>query len=123
MPLSELRPDFVNQVSQLRNKVLHRVKPKSLNGKHLSGAMLATLAESYVHAINKGAVPSIDSAWTYICKQESQKAMEAAIMLGETELKEIVIPDDERSVKEQIKVIKRKVIAEFRRKNIGEGEQ
>jgi hypothetical protein len=70
MPLSELRPDFVSQISQLRSKVLHRVKPKCLNGKHLTGSMLATLAESYVHAINKGAVPSIESAWTYICKQE-----------------------------------------------------
>ena len=79
MPLSELRPDFVNQVVQLRKKVLHRVKAKTLNGKELSGSMLATLAESYVQAINNGAVPNIESAWSYICKQESQKAAEAAL--------------------------------------------
>ena len=47
--------------------------------------------------------------------------MEAAIRLCEIELKEIVVPDDERNVKEQIKAIKRRVIAEFTRKNIGEG--
>ena len=68
MNLSQLRPDFVEQVIELRKKVLNRVKPKTLNGKNLSGAMLCTLAESYVHAINNGAVPNIESAWTYICK-------------------------------------------------------
>ena len=68
MSLSQLRPDFVEQVIELRKKVLNRVKPKTLNGKNLSGGMLCKLAESYVEAINKGAVPNIESAWSYICK-------------------------------------------------------
>jgi hypothetical protein len=44
MELSQLRPDFVEQVLNLRKKVINRVKPKTLNGKNLSGAMMATLA-------------------------------------------------------------------------------
>ena len=36
--------------------------------------MLYSLANSYVDAINKGVVPSIESAWTYICKNECYKA-------------------------------------------------
>ena len=48
---------------QLRRKVINRVKPKMLNGKKLSGPMLATLAHSYVNSINNGAVPNIESAW------------------------------------------------------------
>ena len=86
MDLEELRPEFVEQVLVLRRKVIGRIKPKQLNGKKLSGAMMATLAESYVTAINEGAVPNIESAWSYICKNECQKALEEAIKMTETSL-------------------------------------
>ena len=36
--------------------------------------MLYNLASSYVDAINWGAVPSIESSWYYICKNECLKA-------------------------------------------------
>lgn len=68
MELSELRAEFVDQVTQLRRKVLNRMKPKMLNGKVLTGEMLFGVIQSYVNAINKGAVPNIESAWSYICK-------------------------------------------------------
>jgi len=57
-------------VLSLKRKVLNRVKPKTLNGKALSGSMLAELANSYLSAINNGVVPNIESAWNYICKSQ-----------------------------------------------------
>jgi hypothetical protein len=60
----------------LRKKVLNRVKPKKINGKTLNGDMFWNLCKSYVDAINKGAIPSIESSWAYICKNECLKAME-----------------------------------------------
>jgi hypothetical protein len=60
----------------LRKKVLNRVKPKKINGKTLNGAMFWNLLKSYVEAINKGAIPSIESSWAYICKNECLKAMD-----------------------------------------------
>ena len=45
-----------------------------MNGKKLNGEMLYNLVLSYVDAINKGVVPSIESAWSYICKNECHKA-------------------------------------------------
>lgn len=45
-----------------------------MHGKKLNGLMLYNLALSYVDAINKGAVPNIESAWSYICKNECLKA-------------------------------------------------
>ena len=40
--------------------------------------MYCDLVKSYVTAINNGAVPAIESAWTYICKNECQKAVAEA---------------------------------------------
>ena len=71
-----MRTEFVDQVYSLRKKVLNRVKPKKINGKNLNGAMFWNLVKSYVEAINKGAIPSIESSWAYICKNECLKAQD-----------------------------------------------
>ena len=47
-------------------------------GKPVNGAVLAGLSEAYVNAINQGAVPNIENAWTYVCQAESMKAYKAA---------------------------------------------
>lgn len=74
-----LRAEFRSQISSLRAKVMKRIKPKTLlGGPALSGPMFADLVTSYVTAINKGAVPNIENAWTYISKGECQKALEKA---------------------------------------------
>lgn len=52
------------------------MKPKKLNGKNLNGAMFWNLVTSYVESINKGAIPSIESSWSYICKNECIKAQD-----------------------------------------------
>lgn len=66
-PFSEMRPDFTNGVTTVRKKIIQKMKPKKLNGKNLNGDMLYNLAQNYVEAINNGAVPNIETAWTYIC--------------------------------------------------------
>jgi hypothetical protein len=63
--------------------VIKRIKPKSLNGRKLNGEMLYNLANSYVTAINTGAVPSIESSWSYICKNQCQKAVEESYAIFE----------------------------------------
>ena len=76
IPMEELRPEFVEQIHNLRRKVLHRIKPKKMNGKCLNGSMFWNLTTSYVESINKGAIPSIESSWAYLCKNECRKALE-----------------------------------------------
>jgi len=76
IPIEELRGEFVDQMHVLRKKVLQRIRPKKLNGKNLNGTMLWNLMKSYVDSINKGAIPSIESSWVYICKNECQKAQD-----------------------------------------------
>ena len=37
--------------------------------------MFAALITNYTKAINEGAVPNIENAWSYICKNECLKAV------------------------------------------------
>lgn len=74
--VNQLRPEFVEQMNALRKKVMLGVNPKTMNNKELSGEMLGNLIENYVNTINKGSVPSIENAWSYICKNECGKALQ-----------------------------------------------
>jgi len=46
-------------MNSLRTKIFMKVKPKTLNGKFITGEMILELANSYADAINGGTVPSI----------------------------------------------------------------
>lgn len=54
-------------VKTVRKKIISKMKAKKMHGKNLNGEMLYNLACSYVEAINNGAVPNIETAWTYLC--------------------------------------------------------
>lgn len=58
---------------------MKRVKPKTMNGQLMTGEMLLELCENYTKSINEGGVPCIESAWSYICKNECQKAIKESI--------------------------------------------
>jgi hypothetical protein len=88
--MEKLRPEFVDQVYNLRKKVLNRVKPKKINGRNLNGTMFWNLVKSYVDAINKGAIPSIESSWAYICKNECLKAQDESFDLFQKAFREDV---------------------------------
>lgn len=57
-----------------RKRILTHCKAKTMNGKTLNGEMYISLVKNYVEAINTGAVPNIENAWSYVCKDECYKA-------------------------------------------------
>lgn len=61
-----------------------------MNGRNLSGTMYCDLVRSYVGAINQGAVPAIESAWNYICRNECQKSFGDAMESFELKMKELL---------------------------------
>ena len=75
----EFRPEFTTQMINLRNKIIKKTKPKMLNGKTLTGPMLYELCHAYTDAINKGSVPNIQSAWQYVCKNESMRIIQTCV--------------------------------------------
>jgi hypothetical protein len=52
MDTNHFRKEFVDQVGSLRNRIYKKVKPKTLNGKFVTGEMLLELMQAYVVAIN-----------------------------------------------------------------------
>ena len=56
----------------LRQRLFSQARPKTLKNKSIDGNCLAGLIVQYIRAINHGAVPNIESAWTYVCANQRQ---------------------------------------------------
>lgn len=56
----------------------------------ITGEMLLELCYSYVKAVNKGTVPSIKCAWSYVWMNECQRAIESWIHAYEQQMHEFV---------------------------------
>ena len=123
LPLDALRPEFVEQVLTLRRKVINRIRPKMIHGRKLNGLMLFNLAQSYVEAINKGAVPSIESSWAYICKNECLKALQESYEAFERDFYENFqahVPMAQDEIKDLYREAKQKGLAIFEKAAVGE---
>ncbi len=80
----------------LRSKIFKKVRPKQLNGKQVTGEMLLELASAYVAAINEGSVPNIQSAWSYVCQNECNRAIEESIQTYNINMERPLIEAKER---------------------------
>ena len=82
-PLESLRPEFVKRLKILKTKVFGALRPKILNGRLMSGAMLATLAQTYAEALNSGGVPTISTAWDRVLENQASESVARAAELYE----------------------------------------
>ena len=122
---SQLRPEFVRQINSLHKNVFKKVRVKSFNGQSLNGEMFGKLAQAYVEAINKGAVPTIEGAWESVCKAECQKQVEVTAkeyqeFLLESVPSEPMSPSKLKSIHKQLKS---RVLKSFKDKAIGDQSQ
>ena len=77
---AQLRPEFVKQMGTVRDELLAAAPVKSLYGSALDGSMLATLAQSYLDAMNApGALPCIRSAWEFVVEERCRAAADDAL--------------------------------------------
>ena len=81
-----LRPEFQEQCLSLRKLLVRSSRVKSLSGSELSGDMLSGLAQAFISAINERRVPVIESCWTYLCRERSQKAVEQSLEVYSQEM-------------------------------------
>lgn len=61
--LDKLRPEFRSGLDALTKFVFERTRPKQVGATIMTGPVLAGITQSFLDAINKGAVPTISSSW------------------------------------------------------------
>ena len=63
MQLKDLRGEFAAGLDAFTKFVFEKTRPKQLGGTVMTGPVLAAITQSYLDALNNGAVPTITSAW------------------------------------------------------------
>jgi hypothetical protein len=84
LPENKLRPEFIEQISILKQKVFSS-KCKRIEGDYVTGPALVGLARKYCEAINQGCIPTIRSAWESVVTIQAQNALQAAVALYQSE--------------------------------------
>ncbi|KAG5561743.1 hypothetical protein RHGRI_004705 [Rhododendron griersonianum] len=78
IPLDKLRPEFRSGLDALTKFVFERTRPKQVGATVMTGPILARITQSFLDAINKGAVPTITSSWQSVEEAECQRAYDLA---------------------------------------------
>ncbi|KAH1048527.1 hypothetical protein J1N35_039311 [Gossypium stocksii] len=76
--LDKLRPEFRAGLHALTKFVFERTRPKQVGATILTGPVLIGITESYLDALNKGAVPTISSSWQSVEEAECRRAYDSA---------------------------------------------
>ncbi|PNX74193.1 myosin-2 heavy chain-like protein, partial [Trifolium pratense] len=76
--LDKLRPEFQRELNALITFVLERTKPKQVGATMMTGPVLIGITESYLDALNHGAVPTISSSWQSVEEAECRRAYDSA---------------------------------------------
>ena len=63
LQLDKLRPEFRTGLDALTRFVFERTRPKQVGATVMTGPILARITQSFLDALNKGAVPTITSSW------------------------------------------------------------
>lgn len=69
--LHNLRPEFRSGLDALTRFAFERTRPKQIGATVMNGPMLAGLTQSFLDALNNGAVPTISSSWQVSLPQDT----------------------------------------------------
>lgn len=83
---SILKPDFVEQVSQLREFIFSQMPVKSIGNIGLRGIDYIHVVEKYIEAINQGAIPMIDDSYSAVINSQLENGYNRAIFAYEEEM-------------------------------------
>ncbi|OAE23142.1 hypothetical protein AXG93_1953s1000 [Marchantia polymorpha subsp. ruderalis] len=77
--MDRMRSEFRSGLDTLTKFVFERTRPKQLGPTIMNGPMLAGLTQSFLDALNAGAVPSIATSWQNVEEIECRRAHEMAV--------------------------------------------
>ncbi|XP_024393848.1 uncharacterized protein [Physcomitrium patens] len=77
--MEKMRPEFRVGLDALTKYIFERTRPKQLGTLVMNGPMFAGLTQSFLDAINAGAVPTISTSWQNVEENECRRAHDMAV--------------------------------------------
>ena len=94
-----------------------------MHGKPVTGEMLLELSDAYTDSINSGKVPNIQHAWTYVCQNECQRAIDESVSFYRAKMQPAIeeanAQMDESILKSSSRQLKELAVQNFKLKAFG----
>ncbi|XP_020676608.1 guanylate-binding protein 3-like [Dendrobium catenatum] len=120
IPLDRLRPEFRSSLDALTEFVFERTRPKQIGATVMTGPILAGITQSFLDAINKGAVPTISSSWQSVEEAECRRAYDSATEIYKSSF-DRTKPAEEAILREAHEVAMQKALSAFNSEAVGVG--
>lgn len=118
--LDKLRPEFRSGLDALTRFVFERTRPKQVGATTMNGPMLAGITQSFLDALNHGAVPTITSSWQSVEESECRRAYDSATEEYMSSFDRSK-PPDEAALREAHEVAVQKALGIFNACAVGAG--
>ncbi|KAJ9565710.1 hypothetical protein OSB04_001676 [Centaurea solstitialis] len=120
IPMDKLRPEFKSGLDELTRFVFERTRPKQLGGTVMTGPIFAGITQSFLDALNNGAVPTITSSWQSVEETECHRALEYATEVYKSSF-DRTRPPEEAAIQEAHEEAAQKAVAAFNSTAVGAG--
>ncbi|XP_041026148.1 guanylate-binding protein 1-like [Juglans microcarpa x Juglans regia] len=118
--LDKLRPEFRSGLDALTKFVFERTRPKQVGATVMTGPILVGITESYLEALNNGAVPTISSSWQSVEEAECRRAFDSATEVYKSSFDRSK-PAEEAALRESHEEAVQKSLAMFNAGAVGAG--
>ncbi|XP_024962130.1 guanylate-binding protein 2-like isoform X2 [Cynara cardunculus var. scolymus] len=118
--MDKLRPEFKSGLDELTRFVFERTRPKQLGATVMTGPIFAGITQSFLDALNNGAVPTITSSWQSVEETECQRALEYATEVYKSSF-DRTRPPEEAAIQEAHEEAAQKAVAAFNSTAVGAG--
>ncbi|PWA88599.1 guanylate-binding family protein [Artemisia annua] len=118
--LDNMRPEFKTGLDALTRFVFERTRPKQVGGTVMTGPIFARITQSFLDALNNGAVPTITSSWQSVEEAECERAYDSAAELY-VSIFDRSKPPEEVAMREAHEEAVQKAVATFNAVAVGAG--
>uniref|UniRef100_A0A9I9CRE0 GB1/RHD3-type G domain-containing protein n=1 Tax=Cucumis melo TaxID=3656 RepID=A0A9I9CRE0_CUCME len=118
--LDKLRPEFRSGLDAFTKFVFERTRPKQVGATVMTGPILVGITESYLDALNHGAVPTITSSWQSVEEAECRRAYDYAAEVYMSTFDRSK-PPEEAALREAHETAVQKSLAAFNSSAVGAG--
>ena len=79
IPVSDIRPEFMEQMNDLVKKIYSVVRPKVVQGSFLNGKTYISLVKMYIESLNNNALPDVKTSWKIVIDQQMELVYEKSV--------------------------------------------
>ncbi|CAH9137874.1 unnamed protein product [Cuscuta epithymum] len=118
--VDKLRPEFKTGLDALTRFVFERTRAKQVGATVMTGPIFARITQSFLDALNNGAVPTITSSWQSVEEAECQRAYDLAAEAYMSSFNRST-PPEEAALREAHEEAVQKSMATFNATAVGAG--